>query len=78
MSSRRNQINELRIRATGLTRDEARRLGEAVAKQLSEVPLTGSQSRDIEKLTIRTNQPENRSITGMAGQIVSRIRNQIG
>ena len=78
MSSRRNQINELRIRATGLTRDEARRLGEAVAKQLSETPLPACQSRKISILTIRTIRPENKSITGMAGQIVSRIRNQIG
>lgn len=72
------QINELRLRASGLTPDQARRLGEIVAKRLSEVPLAGRQSQRITSLRLRVQSRANDSLEQMADDIAHHVRRRVG
>ena len=66
MSAATVQINELRVRASGLTPEQAQRLGESVAKRLAEVPLGTDQSRTIPTVILRVRSNTTSSIKRMA------------
>ena len=72
------QINELRLRASGLTREQARLLGETVAKRLAEFSLAGTQSRRIPALTVRVGTMATSSVDVLATEIARRIRHNLG
>ena len=72
------QIGELRIRATGLTPEEARRLGESVAQRLAASPLVSRGQRRISELTVRTRTNSTNSLDRMAEAIVAGIRHRLG
>lgn len=67
----RVEIRELRIRATGLSREQARRLGESVARRLAETGLGSEQSRTIPSLDV--------TVRGAAGadEIAAQIRRKL-
>ena len=76
MSSRKVHINELRLRAPGLSRAQAQRLGKLVAKELAEKPMTAIQSRTIRALSLKVNSNAD-SVEGMATGIASSIRKTV-
>lgn len=78
MSAATIQINELRVRASGLTPEQARRLGESVAKRLAELPLAANQSRKIPAVTLRVRSSTTTSIERMADEIAVGIRCRLG
>lgn len=73
MSGPRVQIGELRLRVSGLTRGEARRLGVIVAARLAEAPLQGSGSISSLSVTVRPS----RSVEGTAEAITKQIRRRL-
>ena len=78
MSAATVQIDELRVRASGLTREQARHLGEAVAKRLVELPLGTEQSRNIPTVTLRVRSNAAGSIERTADEIAVGIRRSLG
>lgn len=76
MSSRKVHIDELRLRAPGLSRAQAERLGKLVAKQLAERPLTVMRSRTIPALSLKVNS-DARSVEEMATRIATSIRKSV-
>ena len=70
-------INELRLRASGLTRDQARRLGEMVAGRLSDLRLTNNQARRIPALSLRVGSVKPGSFETTADEIARAIREQL-
>ena len=78
MSQTKVQINELRLRVPGLTRTEARRLGELVAKHLSDLSLAPHQSRRIPEMSIRLRPEEGDSPEPLARAMAAKIRSSIG
>jgi len=72
------QIGELRIRATGLTPEDARRLGESVAQRLVASPLVSHGQRKISELTVRTRSNGTNSVDRMAEEIAAGIRRSLG
>jgi uncharacterized protein YoaH (UPF0181 family) len=78
MSSATVQINELRLRASGLTHEQAQRLGETVAKRLAELPLAPGQSRKIPAVNIRVRSSGTSSIERMTDEIALGIRRSLG
>jgi len=71
MSGPKVHIGELRLRAAGLTREQARHLGEAVAKRLAETGLTSQQSRTIPALDITVRG------SASAAEIAAQIRRKL-
>lgn len=67
-------INNLHLRVPGLGREEARRLGEAVARELAKSPPPPNGRREIGTVAIRMPAPSNASTTTLASQIAARIR----
>lgn len=78
MSSRKVQINDLRLRVPGLSREQARTLGESVARHLAEVAPGIKRSVKMPTISIRIDQPANRSIEPLAREIANRIRTRLG
>lgn len=78
MSAATVQINELRVRASGLTPEQARSLGETVAKRLAEAPLATNQSRTIPRVSLRVRSSTTSSIERMADEIAVGIRRSLG
>lgn len=76
MSLRRVHIDELRLRVSGLTRDEARRLGDAVAKHLRRLPV-GNASRSIPNMNIRMQSERTNSIEAVADAIAGNVRRKL-
>jgi len=71
-------INELRVRASGLTPEQARRLGEVVAERLANPPLVGNQqSRKIPSLNIRVHSSAGSSVERMCDEIATSIRRSL-
>ncbi len=68
------QIHELRVRAPGLTQEQGRRLGEAVARRLLNVQL--DRPRTIPALAVRVR-AASASIDRLADDIVRGIRRKI-
>ncbi len=67
-------INELRLRVSRLGREEGRRLGEAVVRQLSANPPQTSLSRRISQLSIRMQSPGSASVERFANSVATKIR----
>ena len=78
MSSKKVQIDELRLRTSGLTREQARSLGENVARQLAENIPSSRRSRKLPGISIRINQGANHSQDGLAETIADQIRRRLG
>lgn len=70
-------INELRLRVSKKDRGQGRRLGESVAKQLSELPIATGRSRRISKLSVRVCARNSKSVESLAANIANRIRSRI-
>lgn len=64
------RIDQLRIRGAGLTPEQARRLGEAVAKRLAESSWSESAPRTIRSMHLKVQ-------SASADQIAARIRNRL-
>jgi hypothetical protein len=71
------EIKELLIRASGLTRAEARRLGESVARELLETPLTFNAPRAIRELAIQVKTGSRVPVDQLARTIAGQIRNSL-
>ena len=76
MRSSKVQINELRLRAPGLNREQAQRLGRLVAKRLSESPIPVAQSRTLPSVSLRVRDGRG-SLEGIASEIASSIRKSV-
>jgi hypothetical protein len=74
MKSPKVSINDLRIKATGLTARQAHQLGQLVAQGLLNAQLTGDQRRVIPEQSVRISSSKETSINRLADDIVSRIR----
>jgi hypothetical protein len=74
MKSTTVHIDELRLRASGLTPEQGRRLGEIVAQRLSGLQLVGNQSRQIPSVHLRLRPSDGGSLERMADHIVAGIR----
>ena len=72
------QINEMRLRVPGLARTEGLRLGELVAKHLSEFSVGVHQSQNIPRVSIRLQLQEDYSPEHVARAIAAKIRSRIG
>ena len=74
----KTQIDELRIRASGLTREQGQRLGRMVAEQLIQSPLGGgSGPREIPALSVRVSSQSTNSIGPLAIRIADSIRRKL-
>ena len=71
------QIDELRIRASGLTREQGRRLGRMVAEQLSNSEISEAGPREIQALSVRVNSQSTNSIGQLAASIADSIRRKL-
>jgi hypothetical protein len=70
------RIQEFRIRATGLTREQGRRLGELVAKQLNESARKSTGSRNINEISIQFRS-DGHSIDRLATDVTRQIRRKL-
>lgn len=77
MNTRKTQIDELRIRASGLTREQGRLLGRMVAEQLSEEPLSTSGSQNISEVSLRIRSKGRNSMETLAARIADGIRRNL-
>jgi len=78
MKSATVHINELQVRVSGLTPEQARRLGETVAKRLAELPFATGQSRKIPAVNVRVQSSGTNSIERMTEEIALGIRRSLG
>ena len=78
MSSRKVHIDELRVRTSGLTREQARTLGENVARHLAENIPGGRRSRKLQNVSIRINKPAGHTEDRVAETIANQIRRRLG
>lgn len=78
MSSRKVRIDELRLRTSGLTREQARKLGESVARQLAENIPSSRRSRRLPGISVQISQPANHSEDRLAETIANQIRRRLG
>lgn len=68
------QINEMRLRVPGLTREQAQRLGKIVAERLAKYPMAGyQQTRVIPALTIRSYSNARSAVERTASDIAENI-----
>lgn len=72
MSSRKIKIDELRLRAPGLTRAQAQQLGRLVAQRLSEISLPAGGARKLKSVSVNVRSTRG-SLEGMAAEIANRI-----
>ena len=69
------QIGDLRLRAPGLTPEQAQRLGRTVARRLAE--LQPNAGRRINALALRVRSDAGVSVDRLADEIVSGIRRSL-
>jgi hypothetical protein len=69
-------IQELRLRAPGLTREQARHLGEALARRLANLQPAANR-RNIAGLAVNVRPPASASIDTMADAIADGIRRRL-
>ena len=67
-------IRDLRIRVPGLTRAEAHRLGEAVARELAANPPASTTPRELGSLVVRMNGTPAHGIPQLAAHIAASVR----
>lgn len=77
MKASRVQIKELRIRASGLTRAEAQRLGETVAKKLVAVTHGDKEAKIIGDMKIKFSASGNRSVDSLGTEIIRQISRRL-
>jgi hypothetical protein len=70
-------IRDLRIRVPGLSRAEAHRLGEAVAREIAQRPPTATSARDLSQLTVRINGSMAQGTSQLAAKIAASVRKGI-
>lgn len=70
------RIDRLRIRAAGLTPEQARRLGETVARRLADAPPVPNRSERVPAVSVRTRAKQ--SIDALADDIAAQIRRKVG
>jgi hypothetical protein len=70
----KTHIDELRIRASGLTREQGLRLGRMVAEHLSNAPIGEAGPRHIPALSVRVHSQSTNSIGLLAASIADSIR----
>ena len=78
MKSTKIQVNEMRVRVRGLSREAARSLGEIVAQRLAEARFAVKSSQNIPSVNVRLTSAGNNSIEATANEIVERLRRQLG
>jgi hypothetical protein len=78
MKSTKIQVNEMRVRVRGLSREAARSLGEIVAQRLAEARFAVKSSQNIPSVNVRLTSAGNNSIEATANEIVERLRKQLG
>jgi hypothetical protein len=77
MKSATVHINELRVRVTGLTPEQAQRLGELVAQQLSELSVRVDRSQRIPSASVQVRSSGSSSLEQTADGIVAGIRRSL-
>jgi len=79
MNDRMINITELRLRATGLSREDGQRLGTAVAHRLAALSMQTGRVREISNLSIQVRAPAGApaSIGRLADIVVDQIRRQL-
>jgi hypothetical protein len=77
MNSTSIQINELDLRVPGLTREQGRKLGEAVAQRLAALRLRGQTARRITSAKVQIRSGSNGSVEVMANEIVASINDKL-
>ena len=78
MRKARLQISNLHLRAPGLSREQAARLGRNVAERLAETPFDQLQSQQIRSLKVQVGPGAGSSVERLADEIASQIRRRIG
>lgn len=76
MKSGKVQIKEFRIRVPGLTREEGRRLGQLVAKQLSDIAGNRQGTKSAAEISIRLGS-NHRSVDRLASEVTAQIRRRV-
>jgi hypothetical protein len=71
------QIHDLRLRVPGLSREQARQLGETVARRLADVHLSGTSASSISALSLRVPVGAPVSVDRLAHNIVAGIRRSL-
>jgi len=69
-------IREFRIRASGLTREQGRRLGELVAKRLSEDSRETNGTKSVNEISIKFRSTTS-SIDRLASDVTAHIRRRV-
>jgi hypothetical protein len=77
MKSTTVHINELRLRASGLTPEQARHFGKVVAERLAQSPLAMHRSRKIPALNVCVKPAAGKSLERAADDIVDGIRRRL-
>ena len=72
MSTKKVKIDELRLRAPGLTRTQAQQLGRLVAQRLSEISIPANGSRKLASISVNLRSQRG-SLEAMAQEIANRI-----
>lgn len=70
-------IRDLRIRVPGLGREEARRLGEAVARELAQHPPAAAQNRELGSIQLRVPGSPARGTQQLASHIAASLRRSL-
>ena len=76
MKSGNVRIKELLIRVPGLTREEGRRLGQLVAKQLSDAVGNPKGTKSVAEISIRLRS-DNKSVDRLASDVTAQIRRKV-
>ena len=75
MSNSKIRIGEIRLKCPGLSRVQAKRLGELVAQGIAQTAFKGNEKREIPSMTVRLITSTDRSVGRLADEILGRIKN---
>lgn len=70
-------IRDLRIRVPGLSRAEAHRLGEAVARELTRNPPAAGAARDLGNVAVRITGSPAQGMPQLAARIAASVRRTV-
>ena len=77
MKAKSIHIKELRLRATGLTRAEARRMGECVAERLADLSFTVNRSKTISTMSLNVPSNHGASVERIAQAIAQKVKRRV-
>ena len=77
MSAPKVRIHELRVRVPGLSPEQGRHLGEAVALRLAESPLPADRPRRIPSASVRLRSNGGVSMERLVEEVVDGIRRRL-